>query len=309
MFINQKKFGEIRESAKNGNEKAKMVLQAMRKFSSQEDVDRLVEDYYKVPEQTTMENVDIQEQVPNTQVEPQIDNAQMEEIKTEKVGDIDPQVKDPSQDIPAELNPDITTDVQNQGEVLDLTEILDNETDGLFDEIEIKDYSFNDFLKDKKRDGLRAKKNADYFKAYDMQGRDNYMQNKINAYKSKFDGRLRDNDRKFNDLGIAVDSYIKGTNEMLDDGVELNVDSANQAYGDFIDNDKFMSAFGRHWDEEDNKAIMGEIGNLMTKYGKANILAALNNFKSDTDGYKKYLDNQVDTEIGRYSKSVENLLK
>ena len=117
MFINQKKFGEIREAAKNGNEKAKMVLQAMRKFSSQEDIDRLVEDYYKVPEQTTMENIDIQEQVPNTQVEPPIDNTQMEEIKTKKIGDIDPQVEDSSQDIPAELNPDITTDVQNQGEV------------------------------------------------------------------------------------------------------------------------------------------------------------------------------------------------
>ena len=48
MFIPQNKFVEIRNAAKEGNKKAEMVLQAMRKSAPQEDIDRLVEDYYKV---------------------------------------------------------------------------------------------------------------------------------------------------------------------------------------------------------------------------------------------------------------------
>ena len=48
-FINNKKFAEIRNAAKNGDEKALKVLQAMRKMQPQADIDRLVEDYYAIP--------------------------------------------------------------------------------------------------------------------------------------------------------------------------------------------------------------------------------------------------------------------
>lgn len=298
MFIPQNKFVEIRNAAKEGNKKAEMVLQAMRKSAPQEDIDRLVEDYYKVdtfvPEQESDDMDTIIDNMLNAQgQEPAQDVA----------------IEQPSEQVPPVLNPEITNNVENQGEVLDLTAILDRETDGLFDEVEIEDYSFNDFLKNKKKDTLRAKKNADYFKSFDLEGRGNYMQNKINAYKDKFNDRFADNNRKYNDIGLSLDLYSTKANDMLDDDIELNVDTAAQAYGDFIDNEHMMKSFGRHWDEEDSNAIMGEIEELMQKYGKKNVIAALNNLKADNEGYKKYLDNQLDTEIGRYSKSVESLLK
>ena len=50
-FLNNAKFKEIREAAKNGNEKAAMVLQALIK-GKQEDVERLVDAYYKVETET-----------------------------------------------------------------------------------------------------------------------------------------------------------------------------------------------------------------------------------------------------------------
>ena len=56
-------------------------------------------------------------------------------------------------------------------EVPDITELLDGETEGLFDENDIDDEDFSTFLNNKKRDNLRAKKNLDYFSAFDPQGR------------------------------------------------------------------------------------------------------------------------------------------
>ena len=47
-FINNKKMKEIMIAARNGNEKALMILQAMKKGNSQQDVDGLVNDYYNI---------------------------------------------------------------------------------------------------------------------------------------------------------------------------------------------------------------------------------------------------------------------
>ena len=57
-FLNNAKFKEIRTAAGNGDEKAKMVLQALRQ-GGQEDVDRLVQEYYSIPTQD-MNDVPIQ---------------------------------------------------------------------------------------------------------------------------------------------------------------------------------------------------------------------------------------------------------
>ena len=276
-FINNKKLVEIRESAKGGNEKALMILQAMRKMSPQEDLDRLVDDYYKVD---TVEPV-----IPQEPVEQESFN------------------------IPEELTPELMNETAEPGNVVDLTSTLDTEMDGLLDENELDDLSFGDFLSNKKRDGLRGRKNADYFKAYDPEGRANYMHNKIDAYKGKFDGRLRDIERRYNDMSKSIAGYTQGVNDMLDDNAELDMLSVNNAYDELTGNENAMRSFGRHWDENDNMSVMMELKALIEKYGKKNVMAVLNTLQSDNENYKKYLNNQVDTEIGRYSKSVENLLK
>ena len=278
-FINQNKLLEIREAAKGGNEKALMIMQAMRKMSPQTDIDRLVEDYYKIDT-----------------VEPMIAE-----------DEADP-VEQPSLETPEELLPEVVEEAP-EGNVVDLTEALDSEMEGLLDEKELEDLSFADYLGNKKRDGLRGRKNADYFKAYDLEGRTNYMQNKVDAYKGKFDGRLKDIERRYNDMSKSLAGYAQGVNDMLDDETELDMNSVNSAYDELTGNGAVMSSFGRHWDDNDNASVMAELKALIMKYGKKNVMAVLNTLQSDNENYKKHLNNQVDTEIGRYSKSIESLLK
>lgn len=278
-FINQNKLLEIREAAKGGNEKALMIMQAMRKMSPQTDIDRLVEDYYKIDT-----------------VEPMIAE-----------DEADP-VEQPSLETPEELLPEVVEEAPEDN-VVDLTAALDSEMEGLLDEKELEDLSFADYLGNKKRDGLRGRKNADYFKAYDLEGRTNYMQNKVDAYKGKFDGRLKDIERRYNDMSKSLAGYAQGVNDMLDDETELDMNSVNSAYDELTGNGAVMSSFGRHWDDNDNASVMAELKALIMKYGKKNVMAVLNTLQSDNENYKKHLNNQVDTEIGRYSKSVESLLK
>lgn len=321
-YINNKKLLEIRAAARNGNEKAQMVLQALRKGDAQDSLDRLVQDYYGFQEQQTYgePTPPVQETIKETQidapVEDPVDNVSEQDIPAQEQTEIEPQldeadglgVEQPSDTIAPELQPEESSEL-NQVDVEDLTDILDGETVDLFDENEIDDVSFVDFLSNKKKDGIRAKKNAEYFKAYNPDSRAAYMTKKIDAYKGKFDDRLKDIDRRYNDIGKSIDLYSTKANEMLDDDMEMDMDKAGSAYSDFVTNDKLMHSFGRHWDDADNNAIIDELHALMGKYGKKNVIAALNSLKNDNEGYKGFLGNQIDTEINRYSKIVENLLK
>ena len=273
-FINNKKFCEIRESAKSGNEKAKMILQAISKNSPQNDLDNLINDYYNVPPVISLE-------------EPE--NSVLNEEIFEDDKDI--------------------IDGENNVEIEDLTEILNTEMDGLLDENDVEDITFGDFLKNKHRDGIRAKKNGDYFKAYDLNGRQKYMDDRINNYKDKFIGRKRDVERQFDDLEKSIDKYSKDVNYMLDDDMELDMNVANQAYDEFTNDENTMKSFGRHWDDSDSSQIVDILKELVVKYGKKNVMAVLNTLKSDNNNYKNYKKQQIDNEIGRYTKSIENLLK
>ena len=265
-FLKNNKFAEIRESAKNGNEKAQMILQAMLKGdTTQGDLDNLVNDYYAVP------NVELA----------------VEEPVVEEVIEQQPM---PEPNVDLSLN-------------------LDDDMKGLLDENELEDLSFGDFLKNRQKDLMRAKKNSDYFKIYDVNGRDNYMKNKIDAYTKSFDGRHKDINRAYRDNNIALDNYSKKVGFMLDDGVELNNDNTSKAYEELINNDGAMKSFGRHWDEDDNNEMLGVLEGLVQKYGKNNIIALLNTLKSDNEGYVNNRREQIDSEIGRYSKSLEKLLK
>ena len=71
-FIQNSKFREISEAAKNGNEKALMIIQALRKKSSQGDLDALVNDYYAIPtiNQEEVENAKMDEfEAPEQEIE------------------------------------------------------------------------------------------------------------------------------------------------------------------------------------------------------------------------------------------------
>ena len=134
MFINQKKFKEIQEAAKNGNEKARMVLQAMKKFSPQADVDRLVEDYYKVEEVAPIQEQPIQQEVQPEPVQAEIVNDKQIDAVKDNFNPPQPEEPEPQVEQSVEnVTPEETSQVENTGEVLDLTEILDSETEGLFD--------------------------------------------------------------------------------------------------------------------------------------------------------------------------------
>ena len=275
-FLNNTKYREIYESAKGGNVKAKEILQALRKMSSQGDLDRMVDDYYKID--TTEPLV---EEMPT-----EIQN----EVETEIETQVDPE------------------DVKTY-ESVDISSILDGEFENLLDENEIEETSFGDYLKNKSRDGLRSRKNSDYFKAFDPEGRASYMTSKIDSYKSKFDNRLKGIDRKHRDMDKGLSMYSTSVNEMLDDGLEMDMSTAGKVYDDIIGNESMMSSMGRSWDEVDTAEVVEALRGLVAQYGKQNVIAALNTLKNDNNNYRDYQNNQIDSEISRYTKSVESLLK
>lgn len=282
-FINNKKFAEIRNAAKNGDEKALKVLQAMRKMQPQADIDRLVEDYYAIPAPAV-------EETPETP-------AVTDDLSLDDASVVDSVI---SSDI-ADSDGDVTTITYNLDDIT-------KDMDGLVDEDEIEDMSFSDFLADKKRNMMRARKNADYFKMYDNDSRSKYAADAVAKYKAKFGDLERDIDRRNKDAMTALGMYEQSVGDELDDEVELNADNADKAYSDLIDNSGAMHSFGRYWDEEDKANVVTELKALIGKYGKKNVLAAINTLKSDNENYKSYMHNKIDTEVGKYSKNLENLL-
>lgn len=282
-FINNKKFAEIRNAAKNGDEKALKVLQAMRKMQPQADIDRLVEDYYAIPAPAV-------EETPETP-------AVTDDLSLDDASVVDSVI---SADI-ADSDGDVTTITYNLDDIT-------KDMDGLIDEDEIEDMSFSDFLADKKRNMTRARKNADYFKMYDNDSRSKYATDAVAKYKAKFGDLERDIDRRNKDTMTALEMYEQSVGDELDDEVELSADNADKAYSDLIDNSGAMHSFGRYWDEEDKANVVTELKALIGKYGKKNVLAAINTLKSDNENYKSYMHNKIDTEVGKYSKNLENLL-
>lgn len=280
-FINNRQYKEINEAAKGGNEKAQMILQAILKGNSQDDLNNLVNDYYNV-----LSDVPPIDQIDTTQEDSPVEDEAVEDIQM---------ISDTTQDI--------------QPQAVDLTELLDGEMEGLLDENVLDEFSFMDFLNNKKKDGLRARKNNDYFKAFDLEGRTNYLENKKNAYNGKFDGSRRDIERHYNDTNTALDNYSNDVNLMLDDEMDLDMNTANQAYDELTGNEGAMKSFGRHWDQMDNENMKSILQELVIKYGKKNVMAVLNTLRGDNDNYSKFKNNQIDTEINRYGKSLENLLK
>lgn len=289
-YIPNNKYKEIYQSSKDGNGKALEIIQALRKGASQEDLDGLMNSYYEL----------------QANIQPEPENA--------KLGEFEPQNEVLEEESPIETQEgeeieNVALENNNAQNPVDIYSVLDQETDGLFDENEIAGIQFSDFLSNKSKNAARSKKNADYFKSFDPQDRANYMNSKISNYKNKFNGNLSDIERKYNDMAMSLDAYSKNVSLMLDDNIDLDMSKTASCYDDLINDKDTMRSFGRYWDENDNSIINNKLANLSGTYGKQNVLAALNTLKSDNDAYRDFSNNQIDQEISRYSKSVSDLLK
>lgn len=306
-FLANNKFKEILNASRNGNEKAKMIMQAMRKGQSQDDLNRLVDDYYGIGEESVEpEPESTPDAVEEPQNEPQAETDDAE--PTEQVTDTDKEILDEPEADPNDLV-EMPSEEVEEATPIDIAEVLKTETDGLFDEDEYNGVSFSDFLKRKKSDANRAMKNADYFKAFDVDGRGKYADGLVDAYRQKFDGNLRDIERGYEDNDRAIATYLQSTNDMLDDGVAFGMESATNAYNDLIGDDKAMGAFGRYWDDNDSSVVVTALKELVNKYGKENVISALNVLKDDNNAHRDYLNNSIDANISKYTKGVYGLLK
>lgn len=273
-YINNKRFSELRTAASQGNDKAMRIIQMMRQNGNQEDISKLVDEYYLPQEvETSVNNIT---NVP----QPAVEVEEMESVSHETLPEIE-----------------------------DLTEVLDKDLDGLVSMNDVQDITFGDFLKNKKTDGLKNTRTADYFKMYNPEGRTNYLNKKGEEYQNKFNGRLKDIDRQYRDLDNSLNKYIESVNlNAMDDAVELNFDNAGKAYNDMVDSHDMMLGLGRGHDEEDFGAVTNELNNLIAKYGKKNVVAALNTLKSDNDNYKNHRNGEINGEISRYKSSLAKLL-
>lgn len=284
-YLNNNKFKEIRTAANDGNEKAKMVLQALRQ-GKQEDVDRLIGDYYSIPQQN-MNDVPVQTELQENPME-----NTPEAVET-----------------PIQAGMEEANVAESIPEIEDLTDVLDKETDGLFDENEIDPIDFSKYLSNKRRDGLRAKKNSEYFSAFNPESRANYVAKKKDDYKAKFGDSLHDIDRQFQDYDKSIDRYAQGVNDLLDDEQEVDITITGNAYDDIMDNNGIMHSFGRHWDDEDTNHVIEDLKGLVAQYGKKNVLAALNILKTDNANFRDYKLGQINEEVERYNKSLDKVLK
>jgi len=284
-FINYRKLKELQEASRNGNEKARIIIDKyMSDKPDMESIDRLLDDYYsKAPIETL-----------------------------EKASEPLPQVEEPT--APEEIETqaeEAAVEVGNEAglEEVDISADLDRELDGLIDVDEIDDYSFRDYLGDKRKNANRALKNATYFKAFDPRGRESYLNRKKDEYLHSFDSKNRDADRYFGDIGKALDGYDLAVTDMPDDDTEIDVSVASKAYDDFVGDDATMGAFGRSWDEEDNSVVIDTLSKLVAKYGKRNVVAALNTLREDSKAWHDETKGKIENSIAKYGKNIDALLK
>lgn len=301
-FINYRKFRELQEAARNGNEKAKIIIDKyMGDSPDMDSIDRLLDEYYGNAGIDTLTNTtqsvdEVNEAISERMEEPN------EEIDVEGIEELGVQE-------PVEEEPQIIPEQPIQDQPIDISADLDKELDGLIDDNEFDDLSFGDFLSNKRKDANKAKKNAEYFKAYDQGGRESYLSSKKDEYGHSFDGRRRQNERGFNDINGALDVYSQMVTDMPDDDAEIDVSVASKAYDDFTGNDANMGAFGRSWDDSDKELIKTSLLALVQQYGKKNVMAVLNTLRDDCSAWRKFNDGKIDNAVSNYGKALDALLK
>lgn len=278
-YIKNGVYLKIAELAKNGDERAKALLDHyMRKdYKDQEDLDRMVGNIFN-PEP------EIQEPAAQEQ----------EEVEDES----------PAQTVEVEEGV-----VEDPTVVAASFDVIDGDMDGLIDKTEIEDITFSDFLSNKKRDAERARKNHDYFLMYDADARNDYLTRSEEDYSKSFDALRGDIDRSHRDMEKALSDYALSVGDLADDGRDISDSDTSSAYDGIIDHWKDNHSFGRSWDEEDKKDVLEILNALVEKYGRKNVLGALNILKGDNDAYKAFRTGKIDSAIDSYSKSLEKILK
>lgn len=192
---------------------------------------------------------------------------------------------------------------------MNFSELLDKETDGLFDENEIPQMDFSQYLENKHRDGVRAKRNADYFKAFSPEDRRQYVDMKKKTYTDKFGDSLHDIDRSHNDYLKSLENlYDDINNGIEEDEKELSPESSSGAYDEITSNKATMRVLNRYWDSNDMGEVSSFLNGLIQKYGKQNVLSAMGLLKQDVDAYSEFRKKQIQDEIDRYGNTIEKTL-
>ena len=303
-FINYKKLKELQGAAKGGNEQAKNIIDRyMEKNPDMDSIERLIDDYYKgismppSPEEPIVAPIEPAENI--LPEEPSRPDSLPEGDITDDEGllaegeAMEEQLEQPiEQPMPVDISAD-----------------LDRELDGLIDNDDFDDISLSDFLANKKRDANRARKNAEYFKAFDADGRANYLASKKDEYAHSFDGRRKKIERALHDMENAIGLYGNFVTDMPDDESEIDMALVGKAYDELTDDQATMDAFGRSWDEADNEQVKMALQGLVAKYGKKNIAAVLNTIKEDGNAWSAYSNGRIDNAVNNYGKSLDGLLK
>lgn len=192
---------------------------------------------------------------------------------------------------------------------MNFSELLDKETDGLFDENEIPQMDFSQYLENKHRDGVRARRNAEYFKAFSPEDRRQYVDMKKKTYTDKFGDSLHDIDRSHNDYLKSLENlYDDINNGIEEDEKELSPESSSGAYDEITSNKATMRVLNRYWDSNDMGEVSSFLNGLIQKYGKQNVLSAMGLLKQDVDAYSEFRKKQIQDEIDRYGNTIEKTL-
>ena len=284
-FLKIKDLKVVREAAKSGDARAKAIMEKLSKGEKQEEIDRLVGDYYSPASKAEQAQVSL----------PKPDPAALA---------AKPSIKNDGQNVNKQ-NPNVPVIEASS----DISSLLDKELDGSIDTNDIEDASFGDFIKKKRIDMSRAKKGPEYFKAFDPQGRLDYIAKKTDGYNHKFDTKRKDIGRIFRDMDGALATYLQTVSDLQDDPNELDMGKASEVYEGLTGDEDLMHGFGRGWDAEDSEAVRNKLDELVKQYGKKTVIAALNTLREDNKSYSDFRNGQIDQETKRYGKSLEDLLK
>lgn len=287
MFINNKQFMELYNASKNGNEKAMNIIAKYRQGGDKDSISRLIDDYYGIPQQV---------EAPTPQAEPVVTDDMSEQS--------------------VQLGNNVVTESENTDMVNDpnaeqrnIFDTLDCELEGCIDEPEVDDMTFDEFMEKKHRDMMRGKKNHDYFSAFDPEGRSQYSAMRKDRYGHTFDTRRRDIERSYNDMDNAIGTYIQYVSDQPDDAAKTDINVAGNAYDDIVSSVGKSHSFGRGWDNDDLNEVRTQLAELMKKYGRSNVLAALNILKGDNAAYRDFRNNAIDQAVKNYGGELDKLLK
>jgi len=288
-FIKFKTLEELRKSAKDGNELAKNIIDKyMDDKPDMESIARLLNEYYG------------QEPIPEEPLPQGEEGEKMDEAIIEASAD---EIEEPVPQEPAR-EPNAEQPIVEH-ETID----FDKELDGLIDDEEVSIVGFTDFLNNKKRDGLRSHKGNEYFKAFDKGARDEYSAKKKDEYSHKYDDLMRQSQRAHDDIASSLDAYNEFIVDMPDDGIEPDVDKARKAYDELLSNSSAMSAFGRHWDEDDVHSVRIALESLVQAFGKRNVTMVLNTIRDDNENLMHHNEGRIKHAIDAYCGKLDSLLK